>query len=133
MLPKHSHIYCLSYQVVIYLISELLRLSRPKKENSQSRQRKFAINAISINLFFFLTNLPQAIFSLYLNYTSDVDPQLDFYLTKSLLILYYVNFGSSFYINFSVNSIFREEFFAMINCRSLSNNDRLSIYRPCKR
>jgi hypothetical protein len=85
------------------------------------RDRKFAFNAIGINIIFVLFTLPQAIFSLYANYFIDSSLQNYFVTIHFFLVLYLANFGSSFYINVWVNSIFRDEFKALVFCRQSNN------------
>jgi hypothetical protein len=93
------------------------------QEERRKRDRRFAINAISINIIFFLTALPLTIFNFYFFYFS-LDYQMYFtsFISNTFYALYYLNFGSSFYINFWVNYIFREEFLNLIRC----NRSRIS-------
>jgi hypothetical protein len=77
----------------------------------RKRQRKFAITVISINFIFFVTNFPQAIFFLSVKVTTESD----MFILTILLIIYYINYASTFYTNIAVNSVFREEFWALFN------------------
>jgi hypothetical protein len=111
--------------MLVYLVRSR-RNSGNRTDSSRHRQRTFAINAISINLIFFLTNLPLALFLLYDEYFP-VDVQLNFYISGILLVWKYVNFGSSFYVNMWVNSIFRQEFMALVSFGSTSVRQSSSI------
>jgi hypothetical protein len=98
--------------------------SKKHLSNNNQRQTKLAITVISMNLIFFVTNFPLTVF--YLAKGSNSSDKLTLTI---LLVIYYANFGSSFYINVAVNSLFREEFMTVFYCRRSANtNARSSVY-----
>jgi hypothetical protein len=76
-----------------------------------NRQQKFAFTACILNLIFFVTNFPITVYDLYTDYYY-VDATLKKMLFSFFFLIYYVNFGSVFFINFTVNSNFRKAFFS---------------------
>jgi hypothetical protein len=95
--------------------------------SAKKRQRKFAVTIIGINIVFFITVTPLSVF--YSVCTDTRTPNFIFIKTI-LLTIFLINYGSSFYINVAVNSLFREEFFNLFCCRNLANaNTRSSTYR----
>jgi hypothetical protein len=108
--------------ILNHLIQSKRNVAANPNQNQSQRKTKFAINAIIINLVFFVTNIPLATCLLYYKYFEyGLFPHLDFFIRKIFLVLYYVYFGSSFYVNVLVNSIFREEFFSIVFCRPSRN------------
>jgi hypothetical protein len=75
----------------------------------QTRRRdiKFAITSIAFNIIFLILNLPFALSAVIPNTTmSDIE---SYFLVILLLFLTYLNHATDFFINISVNKIFREE------------------------
>ncbi len=104
-----------SLMMIKYLIESKRNVANGPHPNERKRQIKFAINALSINFIFFVTSIPNGIYELYyFYYSSSIDIVLNFYLGQFLLLCFYAYFGSTFYVNVLVNSIFREEFLALI-------------------
>ncbi len=79
-----------------------------ESNTTRSRDTKYAITSVTLNFIFFILNIPICVFQLVRDYgTSNTEILVDYIVS----MLYYINFGSLFYINIMVNSIFREEFF----------------------
>jgi hypothetical protein len=93
------------------------------RNQRKKRDRKFATNSVAINLIFFLTNLPLAFFKLYFNYfNTTISYQIANNLIQFFYFCKYIHFGSVFYINIWVNSVFRQEFMSLIRCKSSLNS-----------
>lgn len=85
---------------------------------SQSkRDKRFAISAISLNLIFFILNMPIVIYDMV---ALESGSQFFDYLTNCLFYLYY---ASSFYVQLTVNSEFKREFLKLLNLRQMGNNE----------
>jgi hypothetical protein len=111
--------------MIAYLIETRRNISTSNVTNPSERKkrdRKFALNAIGINLIFICTNLPLAVMFLFSNYFEFELELSKAYLYRVLLLLAYVNFSSTFYVNVAVNSIFREEFLSLVFCRPSKNS-----------
>ena len=86
--------------------------------NNSGRKRdiKFSITSITFNISFLILNFPFVLSSLIPNNI------LSLYQTLSLLaffsLLTYLNHGTVFFINYSINSMFIEEFDILFNIRS---------------
>ena len=90
--------------------------SRKKLNNTSSstniKDIKFAINSLSLNVSFFLFNIPKSVYLI-----------LDFFIQFSQFDLYYLplsmmaysHFGTLFFITLIVNSTFRNEYFNLIS------------------
>lgn len=101
--------------------------SKRKFSKITTKDYKFAITSISLNVLFFLLNLPITLVFLVESYIQiDEDTSNFIYVITDLT--YHVNYGSMFYLNCLVNSVFRDEFFSMISLQkskpsSLSNTN----------
>ena len=76
-----------------------------------TKDRKFAISSITINIQFIILNLPYFMIGVIYEYTNLFDnaKNLFFFLHAFTYFLFYVNLGTTFFINYFVNSIFRNE------------------------
>lgn len=82
-----------------------------------SKDRKFSITSISLNLIFFLFNAPTTIFSL----ISD-----DGLLIQNFLhFLFYSHYALGFYVQLAVNSIIRREFLRMMRLGKLIKKNEM--------
>jgi hypothetical protein len=88
--------------------------TKQNKSNNQVRRKdiKFSITSITLNITFLLLNLPFAISSLIDN-RDKLIPILADLIVLFLLFLTYLNNGSVFFVNLSVNCLFREEIIAL--------------------
>ena len=77
-----------------------------------SRDTKFAITSIALNLFFFIFNCPIVLHGLLSNYLN-LDDLIKFAVITITSFVYYLNFATIFYINILVNSIFKVEFYSI--------------------
>ena len=93
-------------------------ISNQMNSNNPGRKRdiKFAITSITFNIIFLILNFPFGLSSLIPNNI------MSLYQTYSLLaffsLLIYLNHGTVFFINYSINSMFIEEFDILFNIRS---------------
>jgi hypothetical protein len=99
----------------IFVSNRKMNQSNQTKSANSERKSKFAISAISVNMYFFLTVLSASLFLLFSQYIK-IEPNLNSVISKWAFNLYYSLFASTFYINVTVNSIFRDEFLALICC-----------------
>lgn len=113
---------------VLMFISTSLTLrtifkSRSKSQNSnhqnekskiKSKDIKFAISSISLNVLFFVLNIPLSFHLLTVNFLI-----IDDYLRKLIYsvcdLLYYINYASVFFLSYFFNIIFKKEFLDFMN------------------
>ena len=93
----------------------IIFLFRSKKRTNgiSSRDVKFAITSITLNICFFLFLFPLTLFLLlgiYMDLNNDRLYELKFIM---LLTIYSINYSNMFYVNLIVNSIFRNELVLM--------------------
>ena len=104
----------------LFTLLTLVKLfqSRQKQVNNDSQKRtrvkdiRFAITSIALNFIFLFLNLPYGIFSivnLYIN--GSINRDVDKLIQSIFFIFYYSNLISVFFINITVNKIFRDELF----------------------
>jgi hypothetical protein len=79
-----------------------------KSNRSKSKDIRFAISSIVVNLVFIFLTL-QAYSILFIDYFYDL-----FLLSDLFFLFYYCKFGSVFFVSYFTNSIFRNEFRLMI-------------------
>jgi hypothetical protein len=92
-------------------ISNQMNLNNPGRK----RDIKFSITSITFNIIFLILNFPFVLSSLIPN-TKMTEKQSDT-LLAFFLLLTYVNHGTVFFINYSTNSMFIEEFKIFFNIR----------------
>lgn len=102
--------------------------SKKKTNGINSRDIKYAITSISLNICFFVFVFPLTVFlllSLYLNIDEKVY-ELTFII---LLCIYSINYANMFYVNMFTNSIFRNEFLKMLikNLRKIGVNLNVKV------
>jgi hypothetical protein len=82
---------------------------------------KLAISSILLNLFYVSLILPISIMLVFGgDFTSDLVLFFNF-------ILFCLSYALNFYILFFINSLFRDEFFALFYCRTISNNQQIQL------
>ena len=87
------------------------RKSTSSNSNNKSKDMKFAISSIAINIIFLLCNLPIFLLDIISTY-SDLFTNLKnlFIVLHSIsLFMFYINMGSTFIINYFFNSMFKKE------------------------
>lgn len=97
-------------------------------QRSASRDRKFAINSIALNLLSLVCKSPYLIF-LNLASTHSLNSVSDqFYLIYQQLgiLLFILDNACSFFVNMLVNSMFYEEFLVMVRLRKEENNQHVN-------
>lgn len=80
------------------------------------RDNRFAISVISLNLIFFILNMPIVIYDLI-----SVSTQTSELFGFLVEFMYYSYYASSFYVQFLVNSEFRREFLKLLNLKEIGN------------
>ena len=105
--------------MILFTIITLISLFRMRKNTLQmntirSKDKRFAIVTITVNFLFFALNIP---YGLYQNLTEyfEENEYTDLILYIFLLFLC-LNSGTTFFINFIVNKMFRNELKIFINC-----------------
>jgi hypothetical protein len=103
--------------MILSTIMTLSKLFRSRRHSNQSstakrKDKKFAITSILLNFMFLIISLPLTLTSLFLNY---FDNQLNRLILDVLTVLFGLNYADIFYVNLMVNSLFRKEFFNMMN------------------
>ena len=93
--------------------------SKRKISKITSRDYKFAITSICLNIWYFLLNLPITLVFLIESYI-EMDEETNNLVYVITDMLYHINYGSLFYINCFVNSVFQNEFFAIIGLRKIT-------------
>lgn len=92
--------------------------SKQKLSKITKRDYKFAITSICLNIWYFLLNLPITLLFLIESYIQmDEETRNLIYIITDML--YHINYGSLFYINCFVNSLFRVEFLSMIRMHKI--------------
>jgi hypothetical protein len=89
--------------------------SQPSTGSVTRRDRKFALTSVALNTMFLLLNLPVL---LLIAYGENIDPDLYNMMFYILNIIYFVNYAIGFYVQIVFNSIFRSEFFLILNLQS---------------
>lgn len=86
------------------------------ERGSQSREIKFAITSISLNMFYVLLTLPLPVVLVFGNYISDLILFINFYL-------FCLSYALNFYILFLLNSLFRHEFYNLFGIKLVRNSE----------
>jgi hypothetical protein len=118
-----SFMIVLSVLVIVLLVRSR---SRVRSESSQTprlsqRSRKFAMTIVFLNLVFLLLNLPVVIMNLI------VPPNAADNLYYFFVSLYYLNTGISFYVQLTVNSLFRQQLLTLLGLRVASAQENLEL------
>jgi len=87
---------------------KVLNLSNQHDRNRLKKDIKFAVSSIFFNLFFFILNIFNCVYS-----SNKLSVEYDISLW-----VYYISFCVNFYILFAFNSIFRRQIFILFNLRS---------------
>ena len=78
---------------------------------SKMRDKKFAITTVTLVFTFLILNLPVFIYNMIDYFDIPIFYSISFFLL-------YLNFTSIFFINISVNSVFKKEFFVLFRIKS---------------
>lgn len=93
--------------------------SKRKFSKITTRDYKFAITSISLNFLFFLLNLPITLVFLIESYV-EIDENTSYLIYLITDLIYHIYYGSMFYLNCIVNSVFLVEFLTMTRMRKIS-------------
>ena len=96
----------------------------------RSKDIKFAVSSITINVLFLIFNLPNFIITLIYDY-SDFFVNLNnlFIVLQSFcLFVFYINLSSTFFINLAVNSLFRKEIETILfDCKKANKSKSTTV------
>lgn len=84
---------------------------------STRRDNRLAVSVISLNIIFFLLNLPIVIFNIF-----SVNSEPSDLINYSVYVLYYTNYAIGFYAQLIVNIDFRNAFLKLLNLRVIGLN-----------
>jgi hypothetical protein len=92
------------------------KISNQSNPNNPGRFRdiKFSITSIAFNIIFLILNFPFVISTQIDTIMTDIESE---FLVAFILLLTYLNHGTVFFINYSVNTMFIEEFKIFFNIR----------------
>ena len=113
--------------MIISTILTLIKIFKSRKRQSssvKSKDIKFAITSISLNIIFLVLNLPVTMLVLFTNSVEE----LDRLLLSVLSLMFQCNYSLVFYVNLIVNSLFRKEFYKLIKQIKISIQYFLSNY-----
>jgi hypothetical protein len=103
-----------------------------KDKRKSSKDRKFAITLITLNLVFLILNLPVIVYSLVADYFIQLDPvSYGFYFYVSA-IFYYSNYATSFLVQFLTNNLFRNEVYVVLCIRNPPLQENTSFSNTTK-
>lgn len=98
------------------------KINQQQNSTTNSKDRKFAITSIAMNISFLLLILPSSIYAFFglFSFSSFSDDFTDSsYLIRYILILIYFTYSSiCFYVQFFVNSVFRNHFLKIVNLKN---------------
>ena len=105
--------------MMIFTIFTLISLFNSRRKNRssstiKSKDIKFAITSLSLNLLFFIFGFPVGLY-LILQNEIQYDIYINQFLLKLFLPLFYINYSDLFLISIIANSIFREELLLILN------------------
>jgi hypothetical protein len=107
----------ISTSLTLRVIFKSRRRSQNNQDHQQSRTKskdvKFAISSISLNVFFFILNMPLTSFFLIRNFV-EIHLELKRLIRSICEILYHTNYANIFFISYIFNSMFRKEFISFI-------------------
>ena len=84
-----------------------------RKESFKKRDLRYAFTLLIFNFSFLILNLPVVSFYVILRYV-DISQNLSEFLLAFTTLLFYSYYGSFFYLNLLINSVFRNELKALI-------------------
>jgi hypothetical protein len=120
----------LNVLMIVVLFRSRSRMSQFSSRNNERKDRKFAINAIGLNVTSTLFKLPLSIVFI----VSNVSTQLTFFdillLFNITVLIANVYSSASFFLNICINSVFYHEFLVMVRLRKAN---RVSWTMPTTR
>jgi Na+/H+ antiporter NhaD/arsenite permease-like protein len=107
----------ISTSLTLRVIFKSRRRSQNYQDHQQSRTKskdvKFAISSISLNVFFFILNMPLTSFFLIRNFV-EIHFELNGLIRSICFNLFFINYANIFFISYIFNSMFRKEFTVLI-------------------
>jgi hypothetical protein len=106
----------ISIVMIFVIFKSRLRSSAARSSSSRglgsslnvisSKDRKFALTTISLNVLFLLLTLPATIFT---NFSRNFDDNVEYIINRTLVCVLYFNYSIGFFVQLAFNSIFRDE------------------------
>ena len=88
--------------------------SNIKNDLSRKKDVKFAITSVVLNVIYLALNTPFCAYRIIYEYVKNrIDPNLDSFLIAITFLFNYTNHITIFFINLSVNSLFRQELISL--------------------
>ena len=91
-------------------------------QDRKSRDRKYAISSLTLNILFIILKLPLLVFYILSAYYS----YYNLYFYKIAFLLYFLNMSLSFFVHFITNSVFRREFLILFKVVMINGESTLS-------
>lgn len=111
-----------SRRKVSFKMSSMQTTARGNRHSvTSSRDRKFATSTIGLNVCSFILKLPICVGLLAANYLDSVDPEIIGMVFTVNVMLATTDNAVSFGVNMTLNSVFYDEFCAMMGVRKLRN------------
>lgn len=111
----------LSLAIILKIRKSRNRIHANNQHQSRvnSKDRKFAITSIALNIAFLAFNLPSAIWNLYGFYSNIWNdyPELANLLQYFIYTIFFTYYGINFYVQFFVNSVFRNQFLKRVKLK----------------
>lgn len=95
----------------------LVKVRRKASRRVHTRDVKFGVMAISLNIMFLVLSTPNSFVKLILFYVDGGVPYLATYIGFLLLALFYSNYAFCFFLQLLVNSLVRDQFFKLFRRR----------------
>lgn len=120
----------LNLKILVYIVRSRRKVSfklssmqagRNRRSLTSSRDRKFATSTIGLNVCSFILKLPICVGLLAANYLDSVDPEIIGMVFTVNVMLATTDNAVSFGVNMTLNSVFYDEFSAMMGIRKLRN------------
>lgn len=112
--------FALMITFTLYTLRFIFKARGTAGSSVNKKDLKFAATSITLNVIFLIFNTPYCIYNIYSFYIS-VDPYLDNLLFIIFLALLYCNSCSVFFINYMVNSLFKQELGNIFHKNSKNN------------
>lgn len=115
------------FNIYCFLRSRKKFLAKDRQNRRMARDRKFAINSITLNILCLASKSPFLIASLLTTYLHLEEDETEMMITIGETI-FLVDNASSFFANLVVNSMFYEEFCKMLGLKENFSDALRSIY-----
>lgn len=108
----------LAFAIISFIFNSRKKsIPNDSKRKSALRDRKFAINSIVLNLICFVCKTPTIVILVCSTYLR-IEEQKAVMMFSISVSIFIIDNSSAFFVNFYLNSIFHDEFLAIINLKS---------------